>query len=116
MNKIIGYLFPVILLLIFIFIMNASDFIKNDDINRKLNMLNGFLLDEHWDKASKNLQLIKNKWQRNVRLLQFSVERSEIRNINTGIARLRGSLIARDKSAALIELTNIKQTWNHLGN
>ena len=115
MNKVIGYLFPVLLLIFFIFIMNSSDFLKDENINKYINLLNEGLINEDWDKADIYFLKLKNTWENNVSLLQFSVERSEIRNISSGIARLHGSLTAKDKSESLIELSNIEYIWNHLG-
>ncbi len=115
MNKFIGYLIPVILLLIFIFIMNSSDFIKDKNIHDNINILNNYLIDEEWNEARIHFHKLKNRWDKNVKLLQFSVERNEIRNINSGIARLQGSLIAQDRASALIELNNIKAVWSQLG-
>jgi len=95
--------------------MNSSDFIKDNNIDDNLDLLNKLLVNEKWNTTDQILEKTKNLWQKNVRWLQFSVERSEIRKFNTGIARLQGSLIARDKSEALIEINNIKQIWQHLG-
>ncbi len=115
MNKVLGYLFPVLLLIIFIFIMNSSDFVKDDNINKYINLLNNKLINEQWDNTEIYFLKLENTWEKNVNLLQFSVERSEIRNISSAIARLQGSLTAKDKSEALIELSNIEHIWNQLG-
>jgi hypothetical protein len=69
---------------------------------------------DKWDNVQKDILDLEKAWDKIVPRIQFSVERDEIYNISNNIARLKGTLITKDKSNALIELFEAKENWKEL--
>lgn len=119
MKKIKMYIFPIIVLILFIAIMNSGGiikkpFTKRDDVYRCVLTLQNDVLNENWDKADVSLNELKAAWNLVRKRVQFSVERTDINTINDNISRIQGSLLIHDKSSAIIELSEITEHWDEL--
>lgn len=73
------------------------------------------VMDENWEEVKKNTDILETAWKKIVLRVQFSVERDEINYFTASLARLRGAILAKDKSSALIELKEAYNHWENIG-
>lgn len=120
MRKFLVYTIPIITLVIFVLIMQSGDFLKKPfgnegSIPEKLESMIQDLKDENWDSAANHWTSLNEDWEKVVKRIQFSTERSEINDFSTSIARLRGAIEAQDKSSGLQMLYQAHEHWEDLG-
>ena len=119
MRKVILYLIPVVALSFFALIMTGESYFKKprgywDNVPRYLSVVENDLTDSRWDDAKADMQNLEGAWNKVVPRIQFSVERDRINGLSKSIARINGAILAKDKSSALIELSEAKEHWNKL--
>lgn len=121
MRRFLTIAIPIITLALFIVIMLSASFLKKPmgqeaNVSQLLEDLIQNINKEDWDKASYEVNALDQAWKKVLKRIQFSSERDEINNINTDIARLRGSVSAMDKASSLMELEEAYNHWNNIGN
>lgn len=120
MKKKLLYLFPVMLLLLFVILMLGGPFIKKpisetDDVIKYLMLTQKDIQNNNWKPAEKNSKKLSTAWKKVQSRIQFSSERDEMNGINVSIARLRGFIAAKEAGGALAEIYEIQEHWFDLG-
>jgi len=120
MNNIRTKLIRMSALIIFIVVMTTGSFLKQpyyntDDVIYYVDQLSDDIQKEKWEKANEQLEKIKKAWRHVVYRIQFSAERDEINTFKTNLERIRGFIIAEDKSGALADLSEMRYIWEQLG-
>lgn len=116
MRKILTISIPIVIILLFIFIMQSGSFLKqptgkDDDFNQIIMDLIEEIDNESWDEVNNGLNDLDKAWMTIVSRIQFSVERDEINNLSNSIARLKGAAKANDKSNSMVELYETYNIW-----
>lgn len=120
MRKFLIISIPIVALISFVLIMLSgsilkNSFVKNDNIPESIQLITQDIKLENWESANEKTKNLSDTWKTIVKRIQFSSERDEINSFDTSIARLRGAIMAKDKSASLIELTEAYEHWEGLG-
>ena len=120
MRKFLVITIPIVTLILFVVIMLSGNLLKkslgeNDNIPESIQLIIQDVESENWEDASNKTENLSNNWEKIVKRIQFSSERDEINSFQASIARLSGALMAKDKSASLIELNEAYEHWNGLG-
>jgi uncharacterized protein YfkK (UPF0435 family) len=100
---------PIVTLAAFVLIMLSGGFLKKplgatDNIPESIQLITQDVKSENWESANEKAENLSNIWNKVVKRIQFSSERDEINSLDSSLARLRGAIIAEDKSASLMEL------------
>ena len=119
MKKVLYYGIPTVLLLVFVLIMTAGNYLKkprsvNDDVVMYIKVVTEDVKGENWNKADEDTKKLTDAWKKITPRLQFSCERDEIYNISINIARLNGIVMGKDKNAAFVELSEMYENWIEL--
>lgn len=120
MRKFMVISIPIVTLAIFILIMLSGDFLKkpmgkDDNMPKIIEEITRNLNNENWEQVSKETEKLEVAWKKVIARVQFSGERDEINSLSINIARLRGAITARNKSDALVELSEAYEHWEELG-
>lgn len=120
MRKFLVITIPIVTLVSFILIMLSGSFFKkplgkNDNIPESIQLIIQDVESENWEGASNKTENLSDTWHKIVKRIQFSSERNEISSFDASLARLRGALMAEDKSASYIELSEAYEHWDGLG-
>jgi len=120
MRKFLVITLPIVTLTIFILIMFSSSILKgtfknDDNISESIQSIIQDIELENWDAANSKTDKLKMTWEKVVKKVQFSSERDEINSFSTNIARLQGSIKAKDKSNSYSELNEALDHWIELG-
>lgn len=121
MRKFLVISIPIITLTLFIVIMLSGNYLKKplgetDNIPDLVQVLIYNINDEKWEDAKNNTDKLSEAWDRIVRRVQFSSERDEINGFSMNVARLRGSIMAKNKANSLAALFEAYEHWKELGN
>lgn len=121
MRKFLVVTIPIVTLAFFILIMLSGSFLKkplgnDDNIPESIQLIIQDIEAENWDDANNKTENLANTWNKIVKRVQFSSERDEINGFSTDIARLRGAIMARDKSSSYAELNEAYEHWQELAN
>ena len=121
MRKFLVITIPIATLAFFILIMLSSSMLKrtsgnNDNIPQSIQSIIQDIELENWDDANYKTDTLKITWEKVIKKVQFSSERDEINSFSTNIARLKGSIKAKDKSNSCSELNEALDHWTELGN
>lgn len=119
MKKMIKYAIPVLVLLVFVAVMTSGGLVKRplgkeDDVVAHIEAVKRDVVSENWQQAQVDLSKVKSAWTTVAKRVQFSVERNEMNTIDMNIARMEGAISAQDKSAALMELSEMMEHWDDL--
>lgn len=119
MKKVLGFLLPVILLIVFILIMLSGNYLKRpfntkEDVMKYKNEAMKDIEKENWKSAENDIKNMENAWKIIERRIQFSVERDEMYNININIAKAKGAIKIKEKSDAIMELYEMEENWKEL--
>jgi hypothetical protein len=120
MRKFLVIAIPIVTLVLFILVMESDIFLKrplgkNDSIPNSIDAIVHDIQKDNWDKANKDTDNLSEVWKKIVKRVQFSSERDEINAFSINLARLRGSILAKDKSGAFSELYEAYEHWEDLG-
>lgn len=120
MRKFIVAAIPIAALVLFVCIMLSGSFLKKpfgkkDDVAHTIDKIKENVNHESWDEAALEVDELDNAWMKVLKRIQFSEERDEINFLTSNIARVRGAVCAKDKSGALIELSEADSHWKELG-
>ncbi len=121
MKKMASYLFPIVTLLIFVFIMQGGCYfitsIKDkNDIPNYISQVENDIKNAHWDQAREDLDSLDSAWKKAVPKVQYHAEMDAIDGIKENLARLSGSIAAKDLGLALAELRELAEHWENLKN
>lgn len=119
MKKVKMYIIALMILLLFVGIMKSGGilkkpFSKSDDVLSYIEALKKDVASENWKQAEIDVIQVKSAWSIVEKRVQFSVERNDMNEIDISISRIEGALLARDKTSAFIELSQIIRHWNEL--
>ncbi|AOR23710.1 DUF4363 family protein [Clostridium taeniosporum] len=119
MRKFLVITIPIVTLIFFVAIMLSGGILKkslveNHNIPESIQLIVQDVESENWENASDKVKLLSDTWEKIVKRIQFSSERDEINSFEASIARLTGAIMARDKSASLIELNEAYKHWDGL--
>ncbi len=111
---------PIFTLLIFLSVMASGFFLKKPigkepGIPESITAVVAEVINEDWQMANKKALALSDLWRKIVTRVQFSSERDEINAFDVCMARLRGAIMAKDKSASLQELSEAYEHWVELG-
>ncbi|GIM30453.1 hypothetical protein CPJCM30710_31190 [Clostridium polyendosporum] len=120
MRKFLVITIPIVTLTLFILIMLSGNILKHsfgkdDNIPASIELIMQDIKAEKWEEARKQTEQLSKSWNKIVNRVQFSSERDEINAFSANIARLRGAIMAKDKSGAYMELNEAYEHWNDLG-
>lgn len=121
MRKFLVITIPIATLTFFILIMFSSSILKrtlgnNDNISQSIQSIIQDIELENWADANYKTDKLKVTWEKVIKRVQFSSERDEINSLSTNIARLQGSIKAKDKSNSYSELNEALDHWTELVN
>lgn len=121
MRKFLVVTIPIVALTFFILIMLSGSLLKralgnDDNIPEAIQLIIQDIDLENWGAANDKTEELGATWEKVIKRVQFSSERDEINSFSTNIARLRGSIKAKDKSSSYSELNEALDHWNELGN
>ena len=121
MRKFLVITIPIVTLAFFVLIMLSSSILKgslgkDDNIPQSIELIIQDIDLEDWEEANNKTENLSIIWEKVVKRVQFSSERDEINSFSTNIARLRGAIMAKDKSSSFAELNEAYDHWNELGN
>lgn len=120
MRKFLVIAIPIATLALFVLIMLSGTILKqplgkDDNIPESIQLIIKDIELENWDAANKKVEDLSNTWEKIVNRVQFSSERNQIDSFDINIARLRGAIIAKDKSSSYAELNEAYEHWENLG-
>jgi hypothetical protein len=120
MRKFLVISIPIVTLAFFVLIMLSANFLKkpfgtDDNVPGLVQAVTNNIKEEKWEDASRNTEKLNEAWAKVVRRVQFSAERDEINSFTMNVARLRGAIMAKDKSDSLTELSEALEHWKEIG-
>jgi len=120
MKKLIAVSIPAVLIAFFILIMISAPFLKksfgeNDNVPAILEEVKKDVNSGNWADAKESTGELEDAWNIIIDRVQFSVERDELKEIKTSLARMKGYIEANDRSGSLAELAVVKEHWTNLG-
>ncbi len=121
MRRLTRFLLPLIIMVVFVLLMVSDEFVKRpfhgelDDVSMHLLAVRQAVLSEDWKVGSASLENLRRAWGIVTGRVQFTVERDEIRHIDSNIARLSGFLDGEEQAGALAELAELEEHWTQLG-
>ncbi|HYE68664.1 MAG TPA: DUF4363 family protein [Anaerovoracaceae bacterium] len=120
MKKFVAVFIPVALIAFFILIMISAPFLKksfgeNDNVQTIMEEIKNEVNNGKWAEARESTVELEAAWNIIIDRVQFSVERDELKEIQTSLARMEGYIEANDRSGSLAELAVVKEHWTNLG-
>ncbi|WP_315080453.1 DUF4363 family protein [uncultured Clostridium sp.] len=120
MRKFLVITIPIASLILFVVIMLSGNILKkplgkNDNIPESIQLIIQDVESDNWEGASDKTENLSKTWKKIVKRIQFSSERDEINSFEASIARLDGAIMAKDKSASLMQLKEAYEHWDGLG-
>lgn len=120
MEKIIKRIIPIVVLAIFVAVMTSGSLLKrpfgrSDNVSEYALSLKKDVLNENWNQADTDLSKLKHAWYTVEKRVQFSVERNELTIIEICISHIDGAMLTHDKTAILMELSEIMEHFDELG-
>ncbi len=121
MRKFLVIIIPIVTLILFVLIMFSGNILKHplgkdDNIPESIQLIIQDIDSENWEEANIKTENLSNTWEKIVKRIQFSSERDEINSFSTNIARIRGTIMAKDKSSSFAELNEAYDHWKELSN
>lgn len=120
MRKLWLYAIIILMLLLFGATMAAGPLLKlplggQDDLLGQVRTLEQLVSQGDWSAAETKAAEAATSWKRIVKRIQFSTERAKISEIGGILARLQGSVKARDPQGAMQEIYYFYEEWNDFG-
>lgn len=120
MKKFLVISIPIILLTICVLIMLSGPFFKKprgdwDNVIKYMDTTTKAIMSDNWILAEENTSKLDTAWMSVSKRIQFSCERHEINSLNVSIARLKAAITVKDKTSALLELSEAEEHWRDLG-
>lgn len=110
---------PIAIIAMSIIVSLGGTFLKQprgdlDNVPKYIEATTKAVMSDDWTLAEQNESKLETAWKTVVKRIQFSGERDEIHNLTVSINRLKASITAKDKSAALMELSESDEHWDGL--
>lgn len=109
---------PITTIIIFVLVLQSDIIYKKyfDKyyITDSINLILTDIKDDNWAEAQTKTEYLKQSWKKVVMIIQFSAERGEIQSFDKNMSRLQGSIVAKDKSNAIIELHEVLEHWGNI--
>ena len=120
MKKLIAVSIPVVLIAFFILIMISAPFLKkpfgnDDNVPAIIEEIKEEVDSGNWTDAKDRADELEVAWDIIISRVQFSVERDELKEIKTSLAKMKGYIEANDRAGSLAELGAVKEHWTDLG-
>lgn len=120
MRKFFVRALPLVSIIIFILIMLSDNYFKHhlgedDDVRQSIQLIMNDVDGNKWNDAYDKLMDLDIAWIKVVKRVQFSAERDEINDFDISFARLRGAILAKDKTGAMMELSEAYEHWENIG-
>jgi hypothetical protein len=111
---------PIVTIILFVAIMHSGGYLKmsqgeNENISELVQVLIHDVNDENWEAANDHIDRLSELWKKTVKRIQFGSEKDGINAFSINVARLRGTIIAKDKGGSLSELYEAYTHWEGLG-
>ncbi len=115
--KKISLIFPILLILVFIFVMNMAFFIRPfiKSVPAEINKIESNIVNKNWNQAETELNDLKEDVNNKFKWMQFSIERDEMDQMLLDLTTLSGNIKIKDTSNAINSLYEIKYNWDNLG-
>lgn len=120
MRRLVAYLFPVLMLAVFLAVTVSGSILKKptgpaDDVAGHIQRVRDDVINARWSDAANDRKRLEGAWNRVLTRIQFGGERDQINRLDTALARLKGAILARDKAGALMELSEAEEHWRDIG-
>jgi hypothetical protein len=110
---------PIILLTVSISIMTSGYWWKKSEASKEIlalvQNLENEVYDEKWDQANKTIVKTTKKWEQNIKIIQYGVERDRIFEIDESLAKIQGAILTKNTSGAMQEVYVFYRIWDDLG-
>lgn len=118
-NKIIRYMIPLLVLVVFVVIMQGGIYkLGSQDNKNKVyhykSLLASNIEAEKWTNASADFDELEVRWNKLIPRLEYHAEMNAITGIDVSLGRLKGFIAAHDKGGALAELGEINKYLDNL--
>ncbi|WP_158217534.1 DUF4363 family protein [Lottiidibacillus patelloidae] len=113
------FVIPIILLGVSIFIMTSGYWWKMTDESNEIialvNEIEELVLEGKWVDADNKILKTSKVWEKNIRIIQYGVERDRIFEIDETLAKMKGAIKTKDKSSVIQEVHVFYKIWDDLG-
>lgn len=121
MKKIKQMILPIIILTLFIAMMTTGGWIKQplsqkDDVMYEVTLVEEDVKVSDWNLALEHMEQLDRAWRIVLSRMQFVAEQERIYELETGLAYLKGALVAEDQVSAIIYIETLKSYWEQLEN
>lgn len=119
-KRVVVYTAAVLLLCGFAYVLQSGEIYKRpkgaeDDVLSHMQLLFSAIEEENWEKADRTLTDLQNAWGIVLPRIQYNADRDDIIRMDVQLARTRGAIMAKNKAAALTELSEAKFLWHAVG-
>ena len=116
--KVFKFLIPIVFLLVAVLIMISGKFLKNayhgNQIPTFLDEISIDIKEDKWDEAINKTDIIKTRYNKIIKLIQFSVERGALIEFKDNLSILAGYLNSQDENNAQAIVYYLKSKWKDL--
>lgn len=118
MRKFLVRAIPIATLILFILVMQTDIIYKKyfdkNHIPESINLILNDIKDDKWFEADINIKQLSEYWEKVVKIIQFSAEKDEIKSLDKNLSRIKGAIMAMDKTNAIIELNEALEHWDNI--
>lgn len=120
MRKVVYFVIPILTLAAFVLLMNSAQNAKKplgdeDNFPGYMQLLKEDINQEDWESANSHLTKLETAWEEVIPRIQYTVERDEFSAVDRSVSRVRGTIAAKDKTGALVEINELENNWGELG-
>lgn len=120
LRKVIWVLVPLMLIVLSGLALGSTGYMKKpredrDDFAYHLETILPSISEEEWDLAKKQLDATREAWWIVESRLQLSCQSDELREVATALARLEGTILAKDNKAAIAAWVGVLEQWDQIG-
>lgn len=121
MRKLASYVVPIFTLIIFVLVMQGgyyyiTSLADKNTIPQYIDIIENDIKADRWDRAQVDLTNLDSAWKKAIPKVQFHAEMDAIDGIKENMARLSGSIDAKDLGLSLAELHELAEHWENLKN
>ena len=119
MRKFFVIFAPIVIIAISIIVALSGTFLKKpmkgwDNVPEHMEITTKAIMADDWALAELSESKLETAWKTVIKRIQFSGERDEMHELTVSIFRLKASITSKDKSSALMELSEAKEHWDGL--
>jgi hypothetical protein len=113
------FVIPVLLLGISVLIMTSGYWWKLTDKSKEIVTLvreiEELVFEENWEDANSKITETTKVWEKNIKIIQYGVERDRIFEIDESLAKIKGAILTKNKSNAIQDVYVFYRIWDDLG-